>query len=255
MRPASADPDVGPKCLSIIVPAFNEERLLAPSLAKIKKAAGVLEARGWQWEMVVCDNHSTDRTAAIAAEAGARVVFEAINQIGRARNRGAEAATGDWLLFVDADSQPSEELFSRMLDGIESGRWVALGTTLQFDQVDWLFALMAWIWKGWSVLASHMAGAFIAGNAQAFRAIEGFSLEYYVGEELDLSRRLSRWGKQQSPRQRVRVLRGVPLLTSGRKAQLYSWGESARFLGQFILSPWATMKRKERCVIWYDGRR
>ncbi|HUN69649.1 MAG TPA: glycosyltransferase, partial [Burkholderiales bacterium] len=76
--------------LSIVVPAFNEERLLASTLESIKAAAKVFDAAGG-WELIVCDNNSTDATAEIARAAGAQVVFEPHNQISRARNRGAAA--------------------------------------------------------------------------------------------------------------------------------------------------------------------
>src|SRR5215472_7376876 len=94
--------------VSIVIPAFNEERLLGDSLGKIKLAAKAFENCGWETELIVCDNNSTDRTAEIARAAGATVVFEPVNQIARARNCGAAAAIGDWLVFVDADSHPSE---------------------------------------------------------------------------------------------------------------------------------------------------
>ena len=87
--------------ISIVVPAFNEERLLGGSLAQIKSAAGAFTQRGWDFELIVCDNNSTDRTAEIARAAGATVVFEPVNQIARARNSGAAAApaTG-WFLWT-----------------------------------------------------------------------------------------------------------------------------------------------------------
>lgn len=97
--------------LSVVVPAFNEERLLAGTLQHLEAGIGVFERRGWASELIVCDNNSTDRTAEIARRAGARVVFEPVNQISRARNAGARAASGDWLIFVDADSSPTPELF------------------------------------------------------------------------------------------------------------------------------------------------
>ena len=78
--------------ISIVVPAFNEERLLGESLAQIKSAARAFAPRGWDFELIVCDNNSTDRTAEIARVAGATVVFEPVNQIARARNSGAAAA-------------------------------------------------------------------------------------------------------------------------------------------------------------------
>src|SRR6266498_6061066 len=87
--------------ISIVVPAFNEQAILARTLAVIREAAGAFDAAGVTWELIVCDNNSSDHTAGIARDAGARVVFEPINQIGRARNTGAVAAAGQWLLFID----------------------------------------------------------------------------------------------------------------------------------------------------------
>jgi glycosyltransferase involved in cell wall biosynthesis len=42
--------------ISIIIPAFNEERLLAASLEEIKNAATVFSNRGWEHELIVCDH-------------------------------------------------------------------------------------------------------------------------------------------------------------------------------------------------------
>ena len=120
--------------ISIVIPAFNEERLLGESLAQIKSAAGAFTKIGWEVELIVCDNNSTDRTAEIARAAGAMVVFEPINQIARARNSGAAAATGDWLVFVDADSHPSAELLADVAEQIISGQCLAGGATIRLDE-------------------------------------------------------------------------------------------------------------------------
>ena len=97
--------------VSIVVPAFNEEALLAGSLAAVRKAMRAFDHA----ELIVCDNNSTDRTAEIARAAGAKVVFEPVNQIARARNTSVAAASGDWLLFVDADSYPTVELLEEAI--------------------------------------------------------------------------------------------------------------------------------------------
>src|SRR5580765_6918952 len=111
--------------ISIIIPAFNEERLIAGTLASIRVGMDELTRRGVESELIVCDNNSTDPTAEIARAAGAKVVFEPINQIARARNRGAEAASGDWLICVDADSKPDGELFGEVAEQIAAGRCIA----------------------------------------------------------------------------------------------------------------------------------
>ena len=241
--------------ISSIVPAYNEERLLPAALAQNEESSRVLIGRGWETELIVSDNNSTDHTAEIARANGATVVFESVNQISRARNRGAEAATGDWLWFIDADSFPSAHLFTRTAEEIERGRSLAIGTTLEFDDVPWVVRAITRIWKLWSRLLSHMAGSFVIVEARAFQAIGGFSTEFYAGEEVDLSIRLKRWGRNQSPRRSVKVLADAPLLTSGRKAHLYSTGETLRFLLRALFAPLRTMRRKEDCALWYDGRR
>src|SRR5688500_16557997 len=101
--------------LSIIIPAFNEERLIEQCLKSIYASLAANNKPGFTSEIIVVDNNSTDNTATLAKQAGVRVVFEPINQIGRARNTGAAEATGDWLLFVDADSVLNPELLADIL--------------------------------------------------------------------------------------------------------------------------------------------
>jgi glycosyltransferase involved in cell wall biosynthesis len=65
-----------PVKISVVVPAFNEEKLLAETLRSIRAAAEAFTRLGWEFELVVCDNNSTDRTAELARKAGAKVVLE-----------------------------------------------------------------------------------------------------------------------------------------------------------------------------------
>ena len=239
--------------ISIVVPAFNEEKLLGQSLGRIKEAARSFDRRGWQWELIVCDNNSTDRTADIARDAGASVVFEPINQIGRARNAGAAVATGDWLLFIDADSFPSTELFGEVVTVIEQGRAVAGGSTVKLDAADAPTRFLAHLWNGVSRVLRWVAGSFIFCEVSAFRAVGGFSNEFFTGEELDLSRKLKRHARSQ--RKQVVIIWKYPLVTSARKVQLYRRSELGRFFIRAVFRPNATMKNRDACSPWYDGRR
>src|SRR3989442_1536066 len=131
-----------PLKISIIIPAFNEERLIGGTLLSIQRASEEFSRRDWETELIVCDNNSTDRTAEIARAAGARVVFEPVNQIARARNSGAAAAIGDWLVFVDADSHPGAEVFADMAKEIQSGNCIAGGATIRWDQKLFIMELL-----------------------------------------------------------------------------------------------------------------
>jgi len=97
--------------ISVIVPAFNEERCLPATLDAIDRSAALLEScAGVRAERIVVDNGSTDRTASVARSLGARVIAESQHNIARVRNCGAAAALGNVLVFVDADTLVPEEL-------------------------------------------------------------------------------------------------------------------------------------------------
>lgn len=239
--------------LSIVIPAFNEERLLGQTLEHVKASAARFAARKWEWEMIVCDNNSTDRTGELARAAGARVVFEPINQIARARNCGASAATGDWLLFIDADSQPTPELFTDVADQIESGQCLAGGSTVRLEGDFRLAKRITSLWNLISRACRWMAGSFIFCEANAFREIGGFSNELFASEEIDLSKRLKKLAARRG--KRLVILHGHPLLTSSRKLHLYTVREHLRVMLKATLSGGRTLTNREACHTWYDGRR
>ena len=181
-----------PVKVSIIVPAFNEELLLGKSLSQIRSAANVFGLRSWEVELIVCDNNSTDRTAEIAHAAGAMVVFEPLNQIARARNRGAAAATGDWLIFVDADSYPSAELFEEVAEQIASGRCLAGGAAVRLDSRHWLSEMVNAFWNILSRSCRLLAGSFIFCEAVAFRQIGGFNNDFFCRRGTGIKRAIKK---------------------------------------------------------------
>jgi len=239
--------------ISVVVPAFNEERLLPGSLSSIRAGMEGFDRLGWRSELIVCDNNSTDRTAEIARAAGANVVFEPVNQIARARNSGAAAATGCWLVFVDADSHPSAELFADVAEQINSGRCLAGGATIRLDEKYFIAGTITRLWNLTSRWKRYLAGAFIFCEADAFRKIGGFSSEFFCGEELELSQRLKKLAKEAG--KQVVILHRHPLTTSARKMKLYSPWEHLRFLFRAIFDTRRAMGSRESAHMWYDGRR
>ena len=239
--------------LSIIIPAFNEERLIARCIESISTALAHNGTAGLTAEIIVADNNSSDRTAQVAKQAGARVVFEPINQIGRARNTGAAAATGEWLLFLDADSLLNPQLLADIMRMIEAGKYVGCGSTLAMDGLPWWANGIFHLWRGMSILFGWAAGALIVCRHDAFREVGGFPQDLYALEEIALSKRLKAWGRPRGLR--FTILSKHPLETSSRKVTLYSpWEISAQILRVFLRRR-RTLRDKRLLSVWYDGRR
>ena len=239
--------------VSIIVPAFNEERLLGESLRHVRDAMTAFDRRGWPAELIVCDNNSTDRTAEVARAAGANVIFEPINQIGRARNRGASAATGEWLIFIDADTHPSAELFDDVAAQIATGRCLAGGSTIRLEAGYRTGDVVTALWNRVSRTFKLMAGSFIFCDAAAFRKLGGFDIALFASEELELSKRFKKLARAE--RKRIVILHRHPILTSARKLRLYTPREHFKFMFKTILAGGKTLKSREANHLWYDGRR
>ena len=102
--------------LSFIIPAWNEETLIGLTIKSIQQSADDFE-----FEIIVADDASDDRTPEIAKELGAIVVPCNNRQIGLTRNDGAVVATGDLLIFVDADTIVSKTVVRETVEAIENG--------------------------------------------------------------------------------------------------------------------------------------
>jgi glycosyltransferase involved in cell wall biosynthesis len=239
--------------LSIVIPAFNEARLIAQTLHSVATSVDANAKPGFTSEIIVVDNNSTDNTAELSRQAGAKVVFEPINQIGRARNAGAAQATGNWLLFLDADSLLSPGLLTDILRMIESGKYVGCGSTLRMDGLPWWADLTLRFWTSTSIVCRWAAGALVVCRHDAFQEVGGFDEELYALDEIRLSKQLKQWGRRHGLQ--FTILTEHPLETSSRKVSLYSGREIATQIFRIFFLPKQTLQDKKHLSVWYDGRR
>ncbi|HNJ92965.1 MAG TPA: glycosyltransferase [Nitrosomonas sp.] len=239
--------------VSIIIPAFNEERLIESCLHSIREALSFNQHFNFTHEIIVVDNNSTDSTASLAKAAGAHVVFEPINHIARARAAGAQAARGDWFVFLDADCLMSKELLKDIFQLIQSGKYVAAGSTLLMRDLTWWAKSLLKIWTMLSVTFRWAAGALMVCNAQAYREVGGFNLDLYAAEEISFSQRMKQWGR--SHHLKFTILTAHPIETSSRKIHLYSAREIFAQFFSLVRHPYQTLHSKKKLSMWYDGRR
>lgn len=238
-------PKPGEPTLSVIVPAYNEEPWLPATLAALQEALAQLSVPA---ELIVVDNNSSDGTAALARSRGARVVFEPVNQIARARNTGARHARGAYLLFVDADTHVSAALLQQAVTALQDGQCCGGGAPVAFEPgvpswAQWGLAA----WNGVSRRLHVAAGAFIFCLREGFEAVGGFNEAVYASEEVWLSRRLRAWGRR---RGQAFIILDTPVVTSGRKLEWYSPLQQFALLLMLLVFPFA-VRFRSLSGFWY----
>ena len=231
---------------SIIIPAYNEEEYLPATISALQEAMRTLDLHG---EIIVVDNNSSDNTATIAQDHGAKVVFETINQISRARNAGAHEAQGRYLIFVDADTIIPTKLLHQALKNLESGEFIGGGACVTGNiKIHLSLELLLKLWNRISVLTRNAAGSFIYCQLDAFETIGGFSQNVYASEEIWLSRKLKKLGRKRG--QRFNIIKQPPVITSMRKMQWYSPLRVYLYVLLFTVFPF-TVRIKSLCTPWY----
>lgn len=204
-------------------------------------------------EIVVCDSNSADRTAAVAGQLGCRVVFEKENPTGRARNRGASVAHGEWLLLIDADSWPSAELMNNGAKLIVGGRQAGCGRTIRVADGPWWFRRA---WESKNLSRRHLQwcpGGFILCRRDAFDEFGGFPPDHYIFEEADFVRRLKKWRAQRG--QNFTVLHHHPFTASGRKGTKYGFWSWMKTAARFWFSLQKLVRAKAFAAKRYEGDR
>jgi glycosyltransferase involved in cell wall biosynthesis len=148
--------------ISVILPAKNEAEGLQRTLP-------VLRERFPDAEVIVVDDGSTDATAGVAAGHGARVLSSPYSMgNGAAIKRGARAANGDILVFMDADGQHDPALIQQLLDKLDAGFDMAVGARDSSGQAN---AGRGAANAFYNRLASWMTGHRIADLTSGFRAV------------------------------------------------------------------------------------
>ena len=183
---------------SLIIPAYNEERLLGRLLDSVD-AARATYGGGDAVEVIVADNASTDRTAVIAATRGCRVIAVEKRVIAAARNAGARAARGEFLAFVDADAQVHPDTFVEIDRALADPRVVAGATGARLERwsigIAFTYAMIVPI-----VFVTGMDTGVTFCRKEDFEAIGGYDESRLVAEDVASLWALRRFGQTRGQR-------------------------------------------------------
>jgi glycosyltransferase involved in cell wall biosynthesis len=239
--------------ISVVIPALNEEKLLPGMLAQF--TSEMLAVHDIQ--LVVSDGGSTDRTVEIARAAVHTVVenAEGIRQtIAMGRNRGAERATGEILVFLCADTRVADpdRFFRTIRKEIGKPGIVALSCPVTVypeeetaaDRAyhgfyNWLFGMMNRVGMGMGRGECHIM------LRSTYQKVGGYAERIAAGEDYELYARLERLG-------RVQFLRELHVYESPRRYRYYGYGRvsgawfmnflSVFFLGRSLRKEWKPIR-------------
>ena len=222
--------------VSFIIPALNEEERIAALIDNIKMLNS-----SFNYEIIVSDGHSTDKTVEIAKKEGAIVVSDNVNgpkTIANGRNTGSTRATGDIFIFCDADTvfkNPDDfltEVFKIFEDpGIVGGTpslSIFPEETILKDKV-FHFLFNSIVHFSFTTKVPICGGQCQVVRASSFREVNGYNVNIVHGEDSDFFRRLRRIGKlhffstqvvYESPR-RYRNFGYIQLLIQGMYSLIY----------------------------------
>ncbi len=238
---------------SIIIPAYNEEKYISIALESVAKAVNeIFSSKKLDGEIIVVDNNSNDKTAEIGRAYGANVVFEPVNCIARARNKGAESALGKYLIFIDADTSVPADLVEATLDRMLSGTYCGGGAYVGFEKDfrPFLPRIIAGIWN-WAVsLYPVAAGSYLFCLRDAWLETGGFDETYFASEELYFSREIRKWGEGRG--MKFGII-SIKVMTSSRKFRDYSVFELFVKFFSLLINP-RRLKNKKYCSVWYERR-
>lgn len=229
--------------ISVIIPAHNEAEYLPYTLRSVLIAMQQVEP---DVEVIVVDDASTDATATIAAETGAKVIPVDLRHIAAARNAGGRVARGDLLVFVDADTRVPPETLRAAWAAYNRGV-IGGGCRIEFDQEIPRFGrLLLRVWETLARINRWAAGSFFFARRDAFEAVGGFDERFFAAEEIFTSEKLKRLGPFTVLHEKV--------VTSARKLHSHKLTDHLRVIWRSLTTLGGSLKKREGLGIWYDAR-
>ncbi len=179
--------------VSIVIPTLNEEKYLRKLLESIKNSTvQPLEVR-------VADSDSRDGTRKVAKEYGAIVVDDERKGPGAGRNKGAEGAKGEYILFLDSDVILPHNFLETAMNLIKKDNLVIASAFIRpigGNAFQNFVATLGNIYFYWiSFLVPHAGGYCILVKREIHEKIKGFDTTLFMGEDHEYSKRARKYGK------------------------------------------------------------
>jgi glycosyltransferase involved in cell wall biosynthesis len=181
--------------LSVVIPAYNEEKYLPGTLESVKLALASIPDP----EIIVVDNQSIDATREIAEAFGAKILEEVEHNIAKVRNTGGFAASGEVLVFLDADTLVAQDVFEKIIEVMSDAASVGGSVAVEYEAPRNRQLFMRWFMRLWTVLGrltKMRQGALQFCRSDVFRDLGGYDATIYVGEDIEFHWRMAKLARK-----------------------------------------------------------
>ena len=205
--------------LSIIIPTLNEEKYLPRLLESIKSQDFK------DWEIIVSDGGSLDRTKEIALTNNCVFIEDQEHQHPSwQRNKGAELAQGEILLFLDADTVLQKGFLTKVITEFKQRQLGGAGFYFSFYPNRWSYRLFSGLANIFARVRQYFSpvsvGAALLSQRELHEKIKGFDTRIKLAEDYDYCDRLAKQGK-------FRMIKSQRLLYSSRRIAKDGWWPTA----------------------------
>ncbi len=230
--------------ISFCIPAKNEELNLPETVKAVREASEALKVN---YEIIVCENGSKDKTLKVARELGTKVIMEQIPHISKARNSAAKAATGDVLIFLDADTKIHKNMLKETLDALQTEKIRVVSTITRYDTYP-SAAVFVWIYNVLSLFFKLGLGQYTALSKKDFVELGGFDESVFAFEDIYFYKTV----KRTFGRNAIKILWKGPTTSSRKFKGRYNLFKPFLGLIKATLNKKAATTKRD-LEYWYGG--
>ena len=183
--------------ISIVVPAYNEENYITRTLSSIQQAGEHFEAQqGLDYESIVVNNASTDRTGECARKCGARVIDHPIRNISSVRNKGIEEAKYELVVTIDADCHLPKEALVQIFERMQAGNCIGGSLGVKVAAQSYGMRVLIFLVQGLVSLVSGAYGGMFFFDRYEALEIGGFPEDQLIAEDSAFAKLLRKQAKK-----------------------------------------------------------
>lgn len=201
---------------SIIIPAYNEEKLIGRCLDSIVAASVPYKD---QVEVIVVLNRCTDRTEEIARAYNCIIVKEDRKNMSIIRNAGVKIARGEIIATIDADSQMTDNMLTEIDEKLMTGKYIGGGVKWKFERLSLGILLQGLILIPIIIKYRGVTAGILWCYKKDFDAINGFNENQRMLEDVDFGLRLKKWGQKWG--KEYGTISKAQMIVSMRKADMF----------------------------------